>query len=240
MIRSSLFVILEDLLFPPRCASCGARLSVPAGTRLCLGCKDEIQAVSSPFCSICGDPFKSRAGVNRTCGRCLKALPFFEKARSFLVYSGPVRELIRRIKFHDDGHALRALKEIVEESFGRPACNGDAVVVPMPLHRARLIERGFNQSLKIALQLFPKKMINRAMLKRIRNTPSQTGLSMKDRERNVRGAFVMGHYKCPPDKVLLFDDVFTTGATVNEAAKALKRGGVKRVEVLTVARAVRW
>ncbi len=240
MIRSFLFDILGDLIFPPRCASCGVRLPVPAGTRLCQGCKEEIQAVTPPFCSVCGEPFRSRAGINRTCGRCLKARPCFKKARSLFVYAGPVKELVRRVKFNDDGHALKALREIVEESFGRPVHSGGSVVIPMPLHRTRLIERGFNQSLRIALQLFPRDMVRRSMLKRVRNTLSQTGLSLEDRKRNVGGAFVVRYNGHPPDEVLLFDDVFTTGATANEASRALRRSGIKHVDVLTIARTVRW
>lgn len=193
-----------------------------------------------PFCSVCGEPFRSRTGINRTCERCLKARPRFRSARSLFIYTGPVKELVRRIKFHDDGHALRALKEIAEESFERPVHYGSIMVIPMPLHKTRLMERGFNQSLRIALLLFPGDMVNRSMLRRVRNTLSQTGLSLEDRKRNVRDAFVVKCKGHPPDEVLLLDDVFTTGATANEAARALQRSGVRHVDVLTIARTSRW
>ncbi len=229
---------VRDLLFPPRCAACGkslqtAQLDGSAG--LCPDCFQEIMPIGSPMCIRCGRPFVGPAGTDHICGQCIEAPPPYDKARSLFRYQGPVRLLIHRVKYHDDGYALKTLVQLSSRFLPGWTSSVD-VILPVPLHPGRLRTRGFNQSVRLASSLFPDICLEPFLLRRVVNTRPQTGLGLKERASNIRGAFtVKGHPV--PQKILLIDDIYTTGATVSECAKILKRAGVLEVNVLTIARA---
>jgi ComF family protein len=155
----------------------------------------------------------------------------FDFARSALLFSRTLREIIHHLKYSDRVSLANPLGDILRECLQREAFSGD-LIVPVPLHRSRERERGFNQAELIAARL-GRPVANR-LLRRCKNTPSQTGLSRNERKRNLAGAFeVRGEVK---GTVIVVDDVYTTGSTMNEVARTLKRAGAERVEVLTVAR----
>jgi ComF family protein len=155
----------------------------------------------------------------------------FDVARSALLFTPTLREIIHHLKYSDRVSLANPLGDILKDCLDRESFTGD-VVVPVPLHRSRERERGFNQAERIAARL--GRPLATKLLRRRKNTPSQTGLSRNERKRNLAGAFeVCGQVQAT---VIVVDDVYTTGSTMNEIARTLKRAGVERVEVLTVAR----
>ncbi len=157
------------------------------------------------------------------------------RAGSLFDYSGPVRHLIHEIKYRGNGHALRALISLARPLLPEWTREADAIV-PVPLHPERLKERGFNQSLRLASALFPGERIEPFLIRRVVNTRAQTGLGLKERAVNVKEAF-SAKGPCTFSRVLLVDDIYTTGATVSACAKAILKAGVSEVYVLTMARA---
>ncbi len=233
-----LILVIRDILFPPCCAACRAKPFVPAGYRLCHDCLESIRLIEPPVCTVCGQPFHGPQGTGHICGQCIKNPPSFDTARSVFQYQGSVRTLIHRIKYNDDGHALRALASLATEYALLDHLKPD-MVIPVPLHSKRLRKRGFNQSLRLAGTIFPHIPLGMDILTRTLNTKPQTELSMKERHRNVKNAFETASPLPEGWKIiLLLDDVYTTGATVKACAKALKRAGAKEVHVFTVARTV--
>lgn len=223
------------LLFPPLCALCGAP---GAGDRdLCLACRAALPGnpVACPRCAL---PLAAPAP---TCGPCLRAPPPFTAALAPFRYGDPLDRLLTRFKFAADLAAGRVLGALLVEAVAA-SLPPSALLVPMPLHRRRLAERGFNQAWELARMLARETGLGaRAdLLLRMRPTDPQTGLDAASRRRNVRGAFVV-----PPARavqlagrvVVLVDDVVTTGATAAEASRCLIRAGAAAVIVVAVARA---
>jgi ComF family protein len=196
----------------------------------------------SPICSRCGLPFVSREGEDHTCSECLTERKYFRKARAFGIYQGALMEAIHQLKYGGKTSLSKPLSTLAKETFYRfwDASSTD-LLLPVPLHIKRLRERGFNQT-----HLVNKKWarlegipFDGLTLSRSRWTEPQTSLARAERRKNVKGAFSLLH----PDRVkgvriLLVDDVFTTGATVNECSKVLMKAGAESVDVLTLARAV--
>jgi len=192
-----------------------------------------------PICTVCGRPFHGPRDTGHVCGECIKNPPSFDTARSVFQFQGSIRTLIHRIKYNDDGYALRALSSLAMEYNMLPDHLRPDMMIPVPLHPKRLKKRGFNQSLRLARTIFPHIPLGMDILIRTLNTTPQTELSMKERLRNVRNAFEAAS-PLPEgvEIILLVDDVYTTGATVMACAKAIKRAGAKEVHVFTVARTV--
>jgi ComF family protein len=237
-----------DWLYPPRCRACGNRFEGRDEEYFCLGCRKRIQRVAHPLCNSCGRPYPDASGDDHTCGFCLSRPPRFAAARAWACYpreeltEHPLRQVVQKFKYGRKvslGKPLgrlmaRGCQEFLEEIHAE-------LIVPVPLHRKRLRWRGFNQSVLLARQigqLYGVPM-DPFVLVRQRETGAQTQLSEEERRRNVRGAFALRPEKSVEDKtVLLVDDVYTSGATVNECSRTLKRGGAKEVFVLTLARAI--
>ena len=236
---TSYFEALKDLLFPPVCLSCEQRLESSRPPLFCTDCLAQITFLSSPCCSSCGVPFPS--GVDHLCGDCLNQLYAFDFARSLVAYQSPLSSLILSLKF--GGHlaglaSLRALTGVspCATSFSVPDC-----VLPVPLHVSRLRQRGFNQALVLAKACFPhwQSLIRTDVLIRNRQTVAQSHLTGGKRRTNLCGVFALRSPDAVRGKrILLVDDVFTTGSTVNECSKVLRSGGAIRVEVFTVARSL--
>lgn len=230
-------LLFKGLLFPNTCAACGRTIDYPSQGAICKNCLGGIKKIMPPLCTICGNPFISGTGINHTCGDCIKDPPSYSLARAAFEYGGSIRNLIHRIKFYDDRYALKTLCEIVKQNM--PAMPDPGVLIPVPLHAARLRQRGFNQTAELARRIFPDSVVALDMLARHKKTLQQTGLTSRQRRRNVEDAFsVTGKINHTDHaKITIIDDILTTGSTVNECAKALLKAGADQIEVFTVARA---
>ena len=220
-----------NLLFPLTCILCSTPVRKRRYGPLCPTCWAKMKRLQPPYCPQCGMPAPAISGL---CSACRLREHAFDFARSALIFNDPFREVIHHLKYADRVSLARPLGMLLCECLERDAFQGH-VVIPVPLHRKRERQRGFNQATLIAESLTKlNRTIDTAILRRRKNTPSQTGLSRSQRTVNLAGAFeVRGTV---PECVIVVDDVFTTGSTLHEIAKTLKRHGAKRVEVLTVAR----
>ena len=169
--------------------------------------------------------------IEGACGECRRGDYAFDFARSIYLFNEPMRGLIHHLKYSSRVSLAKAMGHRLKECLTAEGFSAE-VAVPVPLHRARVRQRGFNQAELLARQL--GLHVDPRLLKRRKNTPSQTGLSRSQRELNLSAAFEVR--RKPPECVVVVDDVLTTGSTVHEIAKTLKRAGTKRVEVLTVSR----
>ncbi len=199
--------------------------------------------IAEPLCDCCGRPFDFEQPEGTLCGECLAERPHYNRSRSALQYNDSSRELILKFKHTDHTHAVIAFLPWMKRAGARLIENSDCTV-PVPLHRWRFLKRRYNQAALIAQALSRETGLayHPEAIERVRATRSQGHLSAKDRARNVRKAFTIPENRQPEirgKRVLLIDDVYTTGATVNECALALLKAGCAEVNVLTLARVVK-
>jgi ComF family protein len=232
---------LLDILFPPRCHFCKAFIPNACDLHLCAACLEGCSLISSPLCTVCGIPFHTEGGEDHTCGGCISQPPHFTAARAATLFDGPVRELIHRFKYNGRVQHCRPLALLAARQLGPFVEEFSAdLLVPVPLHVKRLRQRGFNQAVLLGGILARQWRIpfSRTNLRRIRWTEPQINLSAAERGANVRGAFSVRDPSLLRDKrIILVDDVFTTGSTVAECAGVLLKADAAAVYVLTIARA---
>lgn len=200
----------------------------------------KLQFISGSQCVRCGLPFEIEVDPDQVCGACLARPPAYDRARAALIYGDVSRELVLGLKYQGRRDALVMLSGWMANA-GADLLGEADLIVPVPLHYFRLIRRGFNQSGWLAAALSRRSSVRLSVdaLKRVRATPIQGSLSPDARRRNVQGAFRVrpGRAKLVKGKrVLLVDDVLTTGATVEACARTLKRAGAACVDVITLAR----
>jgi ComF family protein len=227
----------RELVFPSSCLACKRRLTLDRLPLFCDDCLTRIPFIRSPRCPCCGLPLAG--GEDHTCGICLTKPYSFSLARAAVLYQPPFAPLISALKFTGQMTALASLGRLAVASPGFRELSDPDLILPVPLHAQRLRQRGFNQSLLLARCCFPgsRRIIDPAVLIKIRPTVPQTQLSGTERRRNISGSFsVKQPHKVKNKKILLVDDVFTTGSTVNECAGTLRRAGAERVEIFTLAR----
>ena len=227
---------VDDYL-PRVCLLCH-ELIKEASPGICTACMDLLPPHHGG-CQICGCPLVKTASTR--CGACMVNPPAYDHVYALYTYQAPVSQLIYRMKYGHDFACLHAIGELMADkgqcSRHFSAYSDDWAFLAVPLHRRRLSQRGFNQSLELAKHL--AKVSQMPLLQkgcdRVRETPSQTGLTAKQRKKNVAQAFSINIR--PPAHVVLVDDVMTTGATVDALAAAIKRAGAQRVSVFVFARA---
>lgn len=219
------------LLFPPRCAVCGL-LQEPL---ICPQCTEGITCIAAPCCAQCGVPFPPQAQALSHCAACRDDPPPFDAARAAGIYGGALRQAIHAFKYDGMQALASPLGVFMRDHITLPfpvAC-----LSPVPLHPERLAMRGYNQSQLLAEELGThwNVPVHSELLRRILNTTPQMQLPPDARRKNIKGAFATRAVPLPPT-VGLVDDVFTTGSTLRECSRILKRAGVERVLVLTLAR----
>lgn len=217
-----------NLVFPVDCVVCGNRVLEWRCGALCDDCERGLQPADPPFCVRCGTPHRT---PETRCHRCLEGATGFDLARFALVFDDPLRTAIHHFKYNDRVSLARPLGRCMGRCLARNPFTAETAV-PVPLHGKRERRRGYNQAGLLAEQLGLE--VRADLIRRVRPTDTQTGLSRPQRARNVRNAFA-----CPArvsGTLLVVDDVMTTGATINEVARVLKKNGASRVEVLTLTR----
>lgn len=226
---------LSDLLFPPRCQVCRGAGEYP----LCARCRAAFRLIRPPLCPTCGRPLPSLPPGRGACSLCRRRRPQFTQARAAGVYEGPLREAVHALKFERRA-ALAAPLGALLRPLADPLLERIDLVVPVPLHPARLRERGFNQSRLLAEEVVrgARRVPVVDVLARPRQTQVQSSLDVAARSANVRGAFT-SRRQLRGARALLVDDVISTGFTASECARALRQGGALDVAVIAVAMAVR-
>lgn len=229
-----------DMLFPPVCLGCGGAVGTPHG--LCPTCWSQLVPITRPYCPVLGLPFAADLGPEIVSAKALAEPPVFDRARSAVVYTDRARQLISRMKYGDRPDIARMCAGMMAGA-GGDLLGPDAVLVPVPLHRLRQFQRRYNQSTELArgLAALSGLPVVTDLVHRHRQTAQQVGMNARQRARNVAGAFRVKPGRMAGlagRRIILVDDVYTTGATVAALALALRRAGAHHVDVLTFARVV--
>jgi len=225
----------SQALWPPVCQVCGCGIdAADAAAVACVPCADALPQWTGG-CRRCALVLPREV---EACGACVTAPPAFDSARAVFAYRAPVDRLVQRFKFHGDLAAGRVLAAGLADALRAEAGARPELLVPVPLHWTRRWQRGFNQAESLARDLGRSLGLDWApLLRRTRRTATQSELPAERRGGNVRGAFRAGRIPDGLGHVALIDDVMTTGSTLNECARVLKRAGIARVDVWVVARA---
>ena len=238
----SLLSNLLDIVYPPRCQVCTNFLDAHPEDRgdICDECFSSFRKLTHPFCSICAEPFKSKVEEDHLCEKCLRKRPYYDELRAPYLYEEKIMEAVQLIKYSGKSYIVKSLGPLLG-AFAKDWINvtKDMIIMPVPLHKKKLKQRGFNQSVLLVKAISPVLEIEMDFftLIRIRYTGSQAGLSLEQRRKNVKGAFeVRAENNIKGKSVILVDDVATTGNTMNECARILKKAGSKKVLGLTLAR----
>jgi ComF family protein len=224
---------LFDVIMPHHCVVCGLSAPPPG---ICPGCRAGLPWCGVA-CRVCGLPLTETESA--ICGTCQRTPPPWDTAVAATWYRFPVRQLVRQFKFQRNLAAGRVLADLLARKLERARCPAPDLVVPVPLHRWRLLRRGFNQAYDIARQLcrdFDLQLVDHDLWRK-RRTPHQAGLDAKQRRRNLHGAFAWRGTSVAGQHVALVDDVMTTGSTAGECARTLRRAGANEIQVWVMARA---
>lgn len=229
---------LAEVFFPRSCVHCGERVEDSDFGYLCRACSRELFLSKPPACSTCGYPFFGMVAGPKVCPHCAELNPAFEAGRTLFLAKGPARSLVHELKYKAGTYILKDVDLMVSGSTYFRNYFEEAVLVPVPLHRTKERERGFNQSQLIAERLLKttgavsvEKLLIRTVF-----TETQTRLSRSLRHQNVKNAFALAPdaVVIPDQTYILVDDVFTTGATLNACAVVLRDAGAQQIQVATL------
>ncbi|NIX75130.1 ComF family protein [Microvirga terricola] len=229
------------LVYPPTCIACQAATSAPHG--LCAGCWAGMRFIERPYCERLGTPFAVDFGQTLLSPAAIADPPVFGRSRAVAEYDGTAAMLVHRLKYGDRLELARALGTMMTRAGAELIAEAD-VIVPVPLHRWRLWRRRFNQAMALAAVVARESGVacDPFLLARVKRTRRQVGLTKTQRQENLQGAFRVpeeAKARLKGKRVLLIDDVLTTGSTANAASRALLRGGAAQVDVLAFARVVK-
>ena len=235
-LSAGLYRRLISTVYPPRCVLCGS--SGFNDMDICEDCYHDLPWIESA-CLQCAIPLAKHSGDQLSCGQCLRIAPVFDRSVSLFSYEKQAITLIQRLKFNEKLAYSRLLGSMLADAIDKNAAKLPECILPVPLYKKRLRQRGFNQSIELARPI--ANTFNIAVdvqsVNRVRDTQSQTGLDKKQRRKNIRGAFEIVR-PLNADHVVILDDVVTTTSTVNELARVLKRAGIMRVDIWSIARTV--
>ncbi len=234
---------ISKVLSPPQCLGCAEILHPESGQIFCPACSDQIKFIEGGICPICGTTYPNSPAESHLCGDCLENKTYFSYARAIFSYESFILNAIHQFKYKRDLSIGEMLASFMADfSFPDIDFTDYSLIIPVPLHIKRLRKRGFNQSLVLARAVEHKRQIpvNFSVLKRHKFTLTQTGSNRNERKENIKGAFeVTNKKKIDGKNIILIDDVYTTGATINECAKTLIKAGAQKVAVLTLARVLK-
>jgi len=231
---------IVQTVLPPTCLACRKPAGGSGG--LCSQCWQGAGFIERPYCERLGTPFAYDSGVPLISPVAFADPPAFDRARAAMRFSDVARDLVHLLKYGDRLDLVKPFSTWMSRAGGELLSEADALV-PVPLHWTRLFQRRFNQSAELARAIARRKGIAVIddVLERVRATPPQVGLARDERAKNVHGAFSVGksvRAKVKGKRIVLIDDVLTTGATANACARVLRRAGALRIDVLTLARVV--
>lgn len=229
-----------DLAYPPQCVACSAITSQPA--TLCAQCWRTMPFIARPYCERLGKPFSVDIGGPLLSPAAIADPPVFERARAVAHHDGAARDLVHKLKYGDRQELAIAMGRLMATSAAEVFANAD-VLVPVPLHWTRLWQRRFNQAAALARVIAQETAlpVEPALLRRRKRTLRQVGLTRPQRQQNLQGAFVvpeMARAALAGKRIVLIDDVMTTGSTANASARALLKGGAAAVDFVTFSRVV--
>ncbi|VAW60406.1 Competence protein F homolog, phosphoribosyltransferase domain; protein YhgH required for utilization of DNA as sole source of carbon and energy [hydrothermal vent metagenome] len=236
---------LLDFIYPPRCQLCGSSQNLADSGQICTHCAADFP-INNNACQRCAEPlgvFVEVQTAPRICGSCCKNPPIYDFCYSPFIYAQPLEWVIQQLKFSAKINFAPLLSQLMAARLTRDltAENTPDVIIPMPLHKRRIKQRGFNQS-HLLIKPVAKKLnlsIDLNAGERVRDTQHQTGKNARQRRDNIKNAFRFNNKK-NYQHVVIFDDVVTTGSSVSELSKTLKKTGVKRVDVWCLARAEKF
>lgn len=227
-----------DLLLPPVCLLCANQLTSRTSTALCPDCLAKVAPVGPGHCTCCAQPFQSPAS-NHLCGNCLQRPPAFSVVHAAGVFQGSIQDAVHRLKYRNQLALAKPLGDLISGSL--PAKDDSFKpdrIIPVPLHIKRLRRRGYNQALEISRPVARSLQVplDTVMLQRTRYNPPQQGLPARDRRKNLRNVFTLTTQPTA-ERVLLIDDVMTTGETLRECSRILLEGGALEVRAAVAGRA---
>ncbi len=227
-----------EIIFPSHCISCEEIVSKNA--LFCSDCFSKIQFITKPKCQVCSYPFEVEIKhLTALCSKCISKQPYYDKALAIFRYNEIIRKSLSALKYSDQTFLAKKFSHILLLNFKEEIANCD-IICAVPLHKKRLQERKFNQAVLIAKNLAAEKFIP-DLLWRLVNTIPQVHLKKKQREKNLKKAFLVNKkYRdlVKGKKILLLDDVMTTGATLDNCAKVLKKFGAREVVVVAIAKTI--
>lgn len=231
---------LLDLLLPPACLLCGTELRRSGRLPLCRDCRAGILPLPASHCPRCALPHTAEDGSAHLCEGCLREPPPFTSVSAAGLYEDKLRLAVQRFKYRAAVDLEKTLANLLYCTLAKKTAPRPDLILPVPLHASRLRERTYNQSLLLARNLGRRQAIpvDGSLLIRTRPTPPQQGLRLKERRRNLKDAFSMTR-PLAGERILLVDDVLTTGATARECGRTLLAGGASEVRVAVLARARR-
>lgn len=227
-----------NFVLPPRCLVCFAPTDQHHG--VCPSCWSSLPLISEPYCAVMGVPFSMPMEEGAISPAAIAEAPPFSRARAPVLYEGPAKALVYAFKYADRHECADLMATLMARS-GRELFSDADCLIPVPLHWRRYLSRRYNQAEMLALKLgkLSDLPVHCDLMFRKKHTRHQVGLTSKERLKNVSGAFALrdkAHAEIAGKNIVLIDDVFTTGATVNACCRALLRHGAKRIDVLTFAR----
>ncbi|MGL4637853.1 MAG: ComF family protein [Beijerinckiaceae bacterium] len=239
LFRSARLATL-DLVYPPLCVACGEITSQPA--TLCAACWRQMPFISRPYCERLGTPFNVDIGGPLLSPAAIADPPVFDRARAVAHHNGAARDMVHKLKYGDRQELAIAMGQLMATSAAEVFANAD-VLVPVPLHWTRLWQRRFNQAAALANVISVQTGIacDPTLLRRRKRTLRQVGLTRPQRQQNLQGAFVVPESTRAAvmgRRVVLIDDVMTTGSTANASARALIKAGASAVDFVTFSRVV--
>jgi competence protein ComFC len=230
---------LRDVLFPPVCVHCAQLVEDSRYEHLCASCAARIDLVAAPHCDTCGYPFAGVLAGDRTCPHCEELVPVFRAGKTAALYRGPMSSLVQCLKYHRGEYLGGDIARIAEAAPGFCDFLRGATLVPVPLHGRKERERGFDQTRLIAAAFAKAAECATVVsaLQRVVDTKTQTRLARDARRANLKNAFALapGRALTPGVRIVLVDDIFTTGATLNACASVLRKAGFDNLDVATLA-----